>query len=70
MEGIPDVPYFTIMHFCDECVEMRDLPAPDKVIPEELWDYENRHKWNTVFICGACFKEYSQQKIPTDRFAV
>ena len=69
MEGVPDISYFTIMHFCDECVQTRDLPPADKVIPEELWDWRNEQRWRTCLVCAACFKQNSRQEIPTDRFA-
>jgi hypothetical protein len=69
MEGVPDIPFFTIINFCDDFVKERALPLPG-VIPEQKWDYEDERKWKTDLICKVCLKQYSQQEVSEDRSAV
>jgi hypothetical protein len=64
MEGVPDMPYFSAMHFCDECAALHKLSAQETVVPEEKWSETNNKTYRTQVVCLPCFTSLSQQGPP------
>jgi hypothetical protein len=66
MDGVPDYPYFSISHLCDQCVEQRRLPKSGTIIPEEVWESDGElRRYETAVTCVLCFERYAQQEIPS-----
>jgi len=51
-------------YFCFECVKRFDLPAPQEIVPESVFDDFQEAFDSTVPVCGECFRNhYSEASV-------